>query len=446
MRNIGTRYLLTALAILAAAGCDNTLSLEPSTEVEESQAVIDANSARAALAGAYDALQDGSYYGGDFLIFTDLATEDVVHVGTFTTYADMDGFVATADNSDVEGMWDAIYDAIGRANTLIVKVPTVNGLDDDEKNDILGQAYLLRALHYHNLVKLWGPVPIRLQPPPNLQELSNTERATVDQVYTQILSDITKASTLLTNESDTRRASVGAIAALRSRVLLYRKDWAGTVAAANIVAADHELAENFSALFSAEGNDTPEDIWRTSFTATEYNLIGYYYLLKALGGRREVAPTADLFAAFEPGDSRFDWTVAREPSGSRRRYGTKFPTATGAEDLHVIRFAEVLLNKAEALAMLNNLPEAVATYNLLRERAGLTAHTFGTDVSTQQEVLDAIWAERRVELAFEGDRWPDLVRTGRAVPVLEIDAFRALLPIPQGELDVAPKLVQNPGY
>ncbi|MBK8058480.1 MAG: RagB/SusD family nutrient uptake outer membrane protein [Gemmatimonadetes bacterium] len=200
----------------AAVGCDKTLTVEPTTEVEESQAIIDAASARA-LAGAYDAPQSGSYYGGDFLFLSDLASDDVAHVGTFTTYADIDQHVTSADNSTLEGMWDAIYAGIGRANTLIAKVPNVTTLSEDERKDIVGQAHLLRALHYHNLVKLWGPVPIRLAPPSSLDELTGTERATVAQVYTQILTDINQAQQLISTDYRTREGSWLAAEALKTR-------------------------------------------------------------------------------------------------------------------------------------------------------------------------------------------------------------------------------------
>ncbi len=129
-------------------------------------------------------------------------------------------------------------------------------------------------------------------------------------------------------------------------------------------------------------------------------------------------------------------------------YSAKWQTATGSEDIPVIRFAEVILNKAEALARQNQLAPAVAEYNRVRVRAGLSPHVLGVDVTTQQEVIDAILHERRLELAFEGDRWPDLVRTGRVVTTMGIEdrAFQALYPIPKSEIDVAPLLQQNPGY
>lgn len=443
MRQYLTPTILVALLTVTSA-CDKTLTVEPTTEVEESQAIIDGPSVRAALAGAYDALQGGSYYGGDFLFISDLASDDVAHVGTFTTYADIDQQVTAADNSTMEDIWDAIYSSIGRANTLIAKVPSVSQLSEDERNDIVGQAHLIRALGYHNLVKLWGPVPIRLTPPASLNELASTERATVAQVYTQILADISQASQLMNSDSRTTDASLVAAEALKSRVLLYQKNWAGTIAAANnVIAEGLELAPNFASLFSPSA-ETPEDIWRVAFTATEYNLSGYYYLSKALGGRYEIAPTASLENAYESGDTRLAWSIQRD--SRNRRYGAKWRTTEGAEDLHIIRFAEVLLNKAEAQAMLGDLAGAVDTYNMVRARAGLSPHTLGVDVTSQTEVRDAVWLERRRELAFEGDRWADLVRTERAVTVLQIPAFRTLFPIPQNEIDVAPRIVQNSGY
>ena len=106
----------------------------------------------------------------------------------------------------------------------------------------------------------------------------------------------------------------------------------------------------------------------------------------------------------------------------------------------------MLLIKAEALARQNDLAGAVDTYNQIRVRAGVAPHTLGVDVTTQDEVLAAIDQERRLELAFEGDRWPDLVRTGQAMPVLGVPEFQTLFPIPQAERDVAPGVTQNPGY
>jgi hypothetical protein len=146
---------------------------------------------------------------------------------------------------------------------------------------------------------------------------------------------------------------------------------------------------------------------------------------------------------FETGDVRKNITATARNAFF---FSRKWPTSIGGEDIHVIRFAEVLLIKAEAQARQNDLAGAVDTYNLLRVRADLAPHVLGADVSSQAEVLAAIGHERRVELAMEGDRWPDLVRLGTATTVLGIPEFQTLWPIPQSERAVAPGLIQNPGY
>ena len=126
----------------------------------------------------------------------------------------------------------------------------------------------------------------------------------------------------------------------------------------------------------------------------------------------------------------------------------KSPTRIGAEDIHVIRYGEGLLIMAEALAERERLDESIVFINQVRNRAGLAGYTLGVDLETQQDVLDAVYLERRFELAFEGEYWYDLVRTGRAAEVLgsRFDPHEAIWPIPQNERDVAPNLTQNPGY
>ncbi|MEJ2187643.1 MAG: RagB/SusD family nutrient uptake outer membrane protein, partial [Gemmatimonadota bacterium] len=129
----------------------------------------------------------------------------------------------------------------------------------------------------------------------------------------------------------------------------------------------------------------------------------------------------------------------------------KFPTTAGTEDFNVIRYGEVLLIVAEAAAEQNDLPTAVTYLNMVHTRAGLTAFDLATDLNNnQQDVLDAIHLERRLELAFEGDRWFEITRLGIAPSVFgsawPADNHRQLWPLPVSELDVAPNLVQNPGY
>ncbi len=436
---------LTLSLALALGGCNSLLDTTPKDQLPEDRAITSAGGARAALAGAYNSLQSGSYYGGDFYLFGDLSSDNAVDVGTFNSYADAAGNQLTADNTTIGDIWASIYSAIHRTNVLIAKVPGVPDLDPVERDQILGEAYFLRALHYHNLVKTFGGVPLRLQPAATVQEASQIARATTAEVYVQILSDLQQSETLITNTSPATQATIGAVKALEARVYLYQSDWANAKAAADaVIGMGYTLAANYSDLFDPEGQDTPEDIFKVTFTAQQFQYM-YYWISCSVGGGCELAPTQSLIDAYDPADERLAWSISGDTEPDA--WGTKYPTTAGAEDIHAIRFAEVLLIKAEAEAQLNNLQVAVDNYNLLRVRAGVSQDVLGVDVTTQQDVLDAIDHERRLELAFEGDRWFDLVRTGRVATVLPgVPAFQYLYPIPQSELDVAPNLAQNPGY
>jgi hypothetical protein len=448
------------------SACDKTLTLEPVNEVAADAAIIDAATARAAIAGAYDALQDDTfwvYYSGDFSVFSDLSADDVRHSGTFDTYRQADRNALASSNGTVEDIWAQLYVAITRVNVIIEKLPDVPGLSDDERADLLGQAHFLRALSYHNLVKLWGGVPLRLTTPASVAEAATIARATEEETYAQILDDLDQAIALIQTDDDPSIATIGAAWAVRSRVLLFQEDWAGVVEAADETESfGYTLAPEFDDLFAVEGG-TDEDIFKLTYMPAEPHGLGWYYRAKGgFGGRYELAPTCALANAFDasvdcgatnfmagwtPGDARaafsINVTAALEP------FANKYITGDGDDDLHVIRFAEVILNRAEAYARLGQLGLAVDDLNRTRVRAGLPALVLGTTVANNmQAVLDAIWQERRLELAFEGFRWPDLVRTGRAVTVLglEDEPHQVLYPIPQEELDVAPNITQNPGY
>jgi hypothetical protein len=439
------RFALAFALVVSLAGCNSMLDQDPVDKLPDTDAITNAQGARAALAGAYNALESFKYYGEEFVELGDLPADNADNTGTSQSYDDADANQFRADNGTAQSIWEGIYDAINRANVILDRVPAVTDLDDTEKNEILGEAHFLRALHYHNLVKLYGDVPIRLTPVRDLNEAGGAVRSPVADVYTQILADLGEAGTLITATEPTTQATLDAVAALTARVQLYRQDYAAAVAAADAVIPNHSLAPAYADLFDAEGQDTPEDIFKVTFTAVQFNWLGFDYITETLdGGGGVLAPSQSLIDAYDPADERLARNITLDEDDAPS--GTKWATTAGAEDLHVIRLAEVLLIKAEALARQNDLSGAVDAYNPLRERAGLDPHVLGADVTSQDEVLTAIDTERRLELAFEGDRWPDLVRTGRAVAVLGIPESQTLFPIPQAERDVAPGLSQNPGY
>src|SRR4029079_13099906 len=180
--------------------------------VPSETAIVDAPGARAAIASAYSGLQVGGLYGHGIIDWTDLLSDNLRHVGTFDDYAQADKHQLRSDNNEVETIWDAAYDDINRVNQIIDKVPGITDpeLVQEEKDQIVGEAYFLRALNYHNLVKLWGAPALRLAPVTSAEDANSITRGTVAQTYTQILADLAKAEQMMTaGPEQTRQASVG---------------------------------------------------------------------------------------------------------------------------------------------------------------------------------------------------------------------------------------------
>jgi starch-binding outer membrane protein, SusD/RagB family len=450
------RYILSMALLFAAAGCDSALQTEPVTSLPAEQQIVDAATARASLNGAYSALQSASYYGLDLQMLGDLPADNATWSGTFQFLNDIGTNEIKADNTEITAFWGQLYRQINRVNVIIDRVPQIASVTPALRDSILGQAYFMRALDYHNLVKFWGGVPMPLVPAADPSEASAYTRATVAEVYTQILADLDKAQTLVVSSTNTRTVTPMAVRAIRARVLFYRAsalggatsaaDYAAALTEAEAVLAGRDvLTEPYANLFAATGANTTEDIFRIIyFGSVETNSLGNYYLQ---AGRHELTPTTNLEAAYPTNDLRKAWNIGPSGSATRPLDGRKYRSRPGTEHVHVIRLAEVMLIKAEILARQNNLPGAITEYNKVRTRAGLASHVLGVDVVTQADVISAIERERRLELAYEGDRWPDLVRLGRAAAVkpLARPGF-VLFPIPLRDMNTSPGLTQNPDY
>lgn len=440
------KLLLFSIILAALMPSCNVLDVEPQSSIPAGEVFKDKQGIERGILGAYNSLQSLSYYGRTYPIFADLAADNLSHPANATAvaYAEVDNNAILPENATVDGMWTAIYDGLNVANNVIVQVPKMSDMSDAEKNKALGELYFLRALHHFNLLNFFGAVPLKTEPTVGVENV-NVPRDATDVVYTQIIQDLRFASENLPAGGTKIRASKHAANALLARVFLYKKDYENAIAYASQVIDNggYDLLDNYADIFASEGTD--ETIFEVDFTALDRNRIAEYNFPLTLNGRREVEPAADLIAAYTAADERKNASIAY---AGTLPYAIKYDDlSTGSDNFIVLRLAEMYLIRAEARASVNGPADLIREdVNVVRNRSGLGNITS----SAYPELLSTIESERRLEFAFEGHRWFDLVRTGRAVDVLPTvtSANQTLFPIPLSEIltNTNPGMTQNPGY
>ena len=438
------KVFFTLIALYIFSACD-VLDVKPTNRIPKEDAFKDKTGIEKGVLGAYGPFQYLSYYGRSFLTFSDLSADVLEQPidGTSSDYREIDNNNIQPENGAVDGMWASAFEGINRANNVIVKVPEMSDMTDEEKQTALGELYFVRALNHFNLMIYFGDVPIKLTPTLSPDEV-NVPRKPKAEVYAQIVEDLEYGAEHLPETSVKTRASRFAAIALLARVHLYMGNYAEAIARATEVIDDggYTLLDEYADIFTDE---SAESIFEIDFTIQSRNRIAEYNFPKSLNGRREVAPTSDILDAFESGDERNAASIKFEGS---LPYAIKYDDlSTGADNVIVLRLSEMYLIRAEANARLTqNLSSVQEDINAIRDRAELG----DTPANTFPELLDAIEQERWVEFAFEGHRWFDLVRTDRAMDVLEdvTNINKTLFPIPLSEINTNtnPDMKQNPGY
>lgn len=439
MRKISI-FLLT---ILFLASCD-VLNVEPTNSIPESEAYKTKSDVQRGILGAYNSMQSLSYYGLTYLTFADLLSDDLINPpnATASSYREVDNNAILPENTSVEGIWNAIYDALNVTNKVISVVPTLDFLTQDEKDKALGELYFLRALHHFNLVNYFGKIPLKLEPTVGLGSI-DAPRNSVEEVYNQIKTDLLEAINKIPDGTSPIRANKHTARALLARVYLYNKEYAKAeeMASAVIDSKKFTLLSDYKSIFK---DYSAETIFEVDFTPLDRNRVAQYFYPLTLNGRGEVAPAVSFYQSFDPEDQRL--TDIFGLSGTTPYVKKYSDLATGGDNIIVLRLGEMYLIRAEARAQLQNNDGALADLNIIRKRAGL-ADYFSIN---NAEILLAIEQERGFELAYEGHRWFDLVRTNRAIDLIETvnNVNQYLLPIPQSELNSNKHsgMTQNEGY
>ena len=451
MKNIFNKRLLGSLlgvAMIASSCSDDLLNLEPVDSLSSNAVFVNQQGANAAVLGMYSGLAGGNNLGFRMNVVGDIASNDVFHAGSFNTWRELDLKNWDAVNGEIGAIWASAYNSINRANNIIAQV---DGIDMAQalKDQYKGEALFVRALNHFNLANYFGDVPIITTPTAApIDDSYFVSRDPKTTVYTQIISDLNAAIGFLpvsyaTNNDTRHRATRGAAQALLAKVYLYDENYAqAETLASEVISNSLYSLVPFESMVAGKG--TQEAIFELFFDANNQNPVTWWYG-RNNGGRFEFGATEDLWNSFEAGDLRRQSSIREEAPGVFVNFKYRDNT-TGTDGVHILRLAEMYLIRAEARVRTGDFLGATSDIQVIRRRAFGDQTLVVTIPANVEDAIDFILEERRREFAFEGHRWHDLVRTGRAVDEFEIQAFRTLMPIPLNARDVNPNLTQNDGY
>ncbi|HMJ70772.1 MAG TPA: RagB/SusD family nutrient uptake outer membrane protein [Cyclobacteriaceae bacterium] len=475
---------VSALALTPLA-CDDFLDKPVQGELLSQNFPTTAQDALGATNAMYNTLRDGSFNSGLFPI-PDIMSDDA-HKGSNPTdgaasIGPYDKFQHIPTEGSLMSWWSVLYQGIKRANVVLEKIPSI-GMEESLKSRYLAEARFLRALFYFDLVRAWGDVPIVIA----VETPATLERSPASEIYSLIVEDLLTAIQSLPERSeyaaaDLGRATKGAAKALLGKVYLYQGDYvnAEKYLLEVINSGQYSLMPSFADANSKSGEFGAESVFEVGAIGVEglEKGGGQYGNVQGVRGTPNRGwgfnrPSLDLMNAFESDDPRRDATIiflgemldgitiigdnpstpdeTRDGSGNLIEIecynqkvwtpGTNVPSQFD-HNRRLIRYADVLLMAAEVLNHNGKDTDALVYLNMVRERARGGNDAILPDIAATGTALgDLIFHERRVELALEGHRFWDLVRTGRAEAVLAPLGFQKgkheRLAIPQTEVDLS---------
>lgn len=465
------RLLLIASIPLFFASCNEFIDLNPVSQHNANTFYRDSLEMEQAVTAAYNALKSVDQYGGNgFSSFMEVTSDNTWNENITMgggAYASFDNFIVDPTNIQLEQTWVACYNGIQRCNIIISRLPKNENTSESFKQRKQGEAYFLRALTYFNLVRIWGGVPLITEEVTNVNDAFSHTRSTSEAIYEQIIKDLNFAVSNLPESYDNAnigRATKGAAQTLLAKVHQTRHNWQEALDLLNNVinSGQYTLLDNFADVFSVENKNNKESIFEVQFDKT---MEGQGYMggdPLITGSDVNNLPSDNLLKLFEENpDDRKEATVINLGVQGWRLY--KWHDTKGANNgmgfnIMVLRYADVLLMAAEIMNEMGyGQSKAFEYLNLIRKRSHAPEYT-NLDLPDQDAFRDAIAKERRLELAFENHRWFDLLRTNKAIDVLNnskgasiypinVKPYQLLFPIPQAEIDASGhKLEQNEGY
>lgn len=514
------KYLVLSLLLLVMTSSCNKdfLDLNDPTRVFSEDLYKDANGINLAVNGAYAALQEiygkSSTSGTGLYIFGDVASDNSTAVSTGAGIGDFEFFIAAPENINLATMWKSIYKGIARCNVILDRIDAVP-MDQALKDRYKAEVKFLRALCYFNAVRIWGGVPLITKELKTVNEALAYGRESETNVYIQIIQDLKDAENASTGlpisypvattpTSGLGRATRGAAKALLGKVYLTQgrfdlcKEKLAELIPPGSNPYGYDLLTNFADVFSISNELNKEIIFSVRYSKTGLGTGSPFFnwfaptesgsaIAKVGGSNGFNTPRKSLFNEYpkvlpstpatalttsldkrrDASFGRFPLTVTNENAVtayySKKYVDDQMTIGLDADnDWIVIRYADVLLMYAEAENEINGPTVAKDYVNLVRRRAygNNTGDLTAAQVLNAASLRLAIENERKLELNMEGHRWFDLVRTDRAVVVMNahfiadqikigttvpsITAAQKLFPIPLKEIQLNPKITQNP--
>ncbi len=456
--------ILLALVGLTLSSCEEFLTIAPETSLSSATFFKTENDFKQAVNAAYapmrNIVNDRSW------LLTEMRSDNTIYArnilfGATEQQEDLSDHAlpeaqGITTNTHVLNQYRLDYLIIARTNQILALIDDVD-FDATSKANIKGQALFLRAYAYYELVRYFEKAPLHLAPVSNRAEAAQ-ELADQETLYAQVIKDAQEAISLLPPrpQQELGRATSGAARMLLADVYITRKNWSGAEGLLKeIVSSGHySLIPNYSNVFSdnTSNKNNAESIFEVQFLEGAAGMAGsflYNFMPRPmrpqelvtitgtsnpqpLDGQGNNVPTPDIIAAYEPGDTRKDASIGFITLATSLRENKEFPYIKKYAKKHaqhgnhgtnwpIYRYAEVLLFLAEALNEQGKTSEAATLLNQVRTRAGLAA----TTASTQATMREAIFKERRVELAFENKRWFDITRADRVTEIISAFAARA---------------------
>lgn len=486
------KYIMVIVAtLLATTACHHMLDQDPRSEHEEDQFGRNDEEVGVLVNGCYNGMQlpletewkltelrsDNSLQGSP----NSTSTTNI-----YLNYLDM--FSLNATHPDVYEYWYSTYQNVESINNMLSKLPNVE--DTTLRKQYQGEGLFIRSYHYFNLVRLFGPIFIHTEKI-SAEEAKLKNRIPVFQVYERIIEDLQNCITLLPEsygKGDLGRTTSWAAKALLAKVYLTNE----SLEEARVLLQDiidnsyHELLSSYENVFSISNEMNNEIIFAVRYKSGSVGLGSKFanWFAPSSSGSNVVNgngsgynyPTSSLNGAYAPEDNRKNVNIERYVSAaSSKLYVNKYISYVqirydAENDWPVLRYSDVLLMYAEVLGKLQGPSAGLPYLNQVKTRAGLSAIPSMVSID---DFIDEVLNERRLELAFENDRWFDLLRSGKAISILRqhiideaqhynstgysdearnimknVQEWQLMLPIPQREIDTNNKvvIVQNTGY